>query len=732
MILIKIFCILLILNLKLFAQNQIQISLSSERTRIYEDFRIKWHLVTNYNPKQVEYRYKLDVPGEGLVNYANNEWSSWIDGLDGNLIYSDFIIEGRYKFSVEYRLKLNHTKIASDSRYFDVFWEYPEIREEAFNINWEKVNAAKNKKEFYSILSEEYYHSYLMWYQKAEYQYNLLKHTIPLSELLDETGKNLVLEGYQKLLEKSAYASAKIVSKIILPVTIYEIIKLGITDLILIYRNIEANKAFSMTLISKLAYEFFGELAKKENYSDNEIITLAFILDSSGSMVQNDPQDMRKSAVEMIINELNGNEYVFIIDFDDKALWLNKNNYHNYNKEMLKNDVKRINSDGGTNIETGLIELKQAIESAGISYSKGGALLLTDGKNNNPFDFTALDWFLKNKFSISTVSFVGDVDNKLLSDIAAMTNGKYFRANNAYDIVIYFREFINSISGNSSLKFLRNKIQQGELQQYSFYVDRGMAFIYLGLNWNGSRIRLKLISPSKKVYKENDINGEWNLGNNYSSVKILNPESGKWNVELYGESIPISGEEYVFQVIGDSPNKISIEEKLLVNGQIQFDLKNNSGNNFYDIKSKIEVITPKNRKEDISNSFSGIGFNYRPRDGQGNYNFEIHLTGKDNNGSIIERYFSRTVLVGEGSPSNIAPIKMVEGNYLYADLGKNIGNFEGLRCKILSSQNNKIIGEGVVIYVSETECIIEIQQYSDIITKGDIIELDITQWQQDF
>lgn len=732
MILIKIFCILLILNLKLFAQNQIQISLSSERTRIYEDFRIKWHLVTNYNPKQVEYRYKLDVPGEGLVNYANNEWSSWIDGLDGNLIYSDFIIEGRYKFSVEYRLKLNHTKIASDSRYFDVFWEYPEIREEAFNINWEKVNAAKNKKEFYSILSEEYYHSYLMWYQKAEYQYNLLKHTIPLSELLDETGKNLVLEGYQKLLEKSAYASAKIVSKIILPVTIYEIIKLGITDLILIYRNIEANKAFSMTLISKLAYEFFGELAKKENYSDNEIITLAFILDSSGSMVQNDPQDMRKSAVEMIINELNGNEYVFIIDFDDKALWLNKNNYHNYNKEMLKNDVKRINSDGGTNIETGLIELKQAIESAGISYSKGGALLLTDGKNNNPFDFTALDWFLKNKFSISTVSFVGDVDNKLLSDIAAMTNGKYFRANNAYDVVIYFREFINSISGNSSLKFLRNKIQHGELQQYPFYVDRGMAFIYLGLNWNGSRIRLKLISPSKKVYKENDINGEWNLGNNYSSVKILNPESGKWNVELYGENIPISGEEYVFQVIGDSPNKISIEEKLLVNGQIQFDLKNNSGNNFYNIKSKIEVITPKNRKEDISNSFSGIGFNYRPRDGHGNYNFEIHLTGKDNNGSIIERYFSRTVLVGEGSPSNIAPIKMVEGNYLYADLGKNIGNFEGLRCKILSSQNNKLIGEGVVIYVSETECIIEIQQYSDIITKGDIIELDITQWQQDF
>lgn len=485
---------------------------------------------------------------------------------------------------------------------------------------------------------------------------------------------------------------------------------------------------------TNLRNRIFDLIKSKLKEFKSDKIVLGFILDSSGSMAQNDPNDMRKSAVEMIINELNGDENVFLIDFDDQATWLNYNNHENYNKEMLKNNVRRVNSNGGTNIGSGLLELKRAIETAGIKSLKGGVILLTDGKNNSTFDFNTLVWYKNNNFPISTVSFVGDVDNKLLNDIATMTNGNYFRANNAYDVARYFREFINRVSGNSSLTLLRQIIQQGELQPFSFYVDRAMSFIYLGLNWDGSKIRLKLISPSNKIYNENDNNGEWNLGNNYSSVKILNPESGKWKAEFYGESIPPNGEEYFFQVIGDSPNRIRIVEKLLLSGQIQFSLNQDAHKNFTETKAKIEVLTPKNRIEDISKNFSGDGFNYRPSDGEGNYNFEIHLIGKDERGSIIQRYFTRTVLIGEASPSNIAPVKLIEGNYIYTELGKGIGNFPGLECMIYSKNGNTPIAKGFVTFVNETECTIEIQEFlsNQEVDIGDIVELDITQWQQDF
>lgn len=491
----------------------------------------------------------------------------------------------------------------------------------------------------------------------------------------------------------------------------------------------------------KEAKNYFSELRQEVNnrilsliFKDEEIL-LGFVLDASGSMSSNDPQDMRKSAVEMIINELNGNENIYIVEFSDNANWLNSNNYENYNKDLLKGNVRSVNSNGiSTNIGSSLITMQKAIESTGKKDNDGGIILLTDGKNSNQFDFSLLDWFKQNDIPISTISFVGDVDNKLLSDIASITGGNYFRATNTYDVVMYFREFLNSVSSNSSLTFFRNMIQQGESQSFSFYVDNAMSFIYAGTNWSGSKIRLKLISPSNKIYNENDNSGEWYTGSNYSSVKLSNPESGKWKAEFYGESIPSGGEEYVFQVNGDSPNKITLDDKLLISGQMQFSLDNSSRSNFSDIKSKIEVTTPKNKKEDISKNFSKDGFTYRPRDGEGNYNFEINLTGKDKSGSIMQRYFTRTILVGEGSASNIALVKLIEGNYLYADLGKDIGNFPGLECTIYSQNGNIPIASGYVTFVSETECSIEIQNMlsDQSINLGDTVELNVTQWQQDY
>lgn len=245
-----------------FSQS-VEIKTNSARTRIYDTFLINWSLKSGYNSSDVEFRYKLDMPGDWLggIQYANKKWSNWTPGADGNLTYSNFVQEGKYAFVVEFRTKINQKKIASSTKKFDVYWEYPEIQEEAFTINWNKVKNAATEKDKYNILSQEYFNQYQIWNQKFDYYYRLLKLTKSTDQLVDEVSKNFVETGYFKLLEKSAPSASKVAGKILLPKTIYDIISSGTTDLILIYRNLEANKACSMTVISYAAYKYFKNKA---------------------------------------------------------------------------------------------------------------------------------------------------------------------------------------------------------------------------------------------------------------------------------------------------------------------------------------------------------------------------------------------------------------------------------------------------------------------------------------
>jgi hypothetical protein len=481
-------------------------------------------------------------------------------------------------------------------------------------------------------------------------------------------------------------------------------------------------------LIEKIKYEICTVVNCTS--SDNGRITLGFILDSSGSMKENDPRDMRKSAMKVIIDQLQGTENIFIVDFDNNASWINPYNWQSIDKQNLKSAINSINSDGGTNVGAGLDELRQAFESSNVS-GRTGVLLLSDGLGDYS---NQAEWYRQRNIPVYTISFIGEDNSKLLSDIASLTSGNYLKANSDNEIITAFNQFLNYLSGNAILTVYKSNISQGEKLVSSFFTEAYLRYLFVTLVWRGSTIDLKLHSPDGKIFNSQSSGSEWKVGDNYIFVKINHPAVGKWTADLFGSQIPAGGEDFNFQVSGDSPLKIELSEKKMIGNQMQFSLQNSGNGNISNIKPKIEVTTPKDRKEDISNSFSNNGFSYRSRDGQGNYNFEISLTGKDDGGSTVQRYFARTILVGEGTPSNIAPVKMMEGNYIYADLGEDIGNFSGLECTIYSQNGNTPIANGYVTFVNEKECTIEIQSFisDQIVNVGDIVELNVTQWQQDF
>ena len=48
-------------------------------------------------------------------------------------------------------------------------------------------------------------------------------------------------------------------------------------------------------------------------------LRIGIIIDSSGSMEESDPQDIRKVAKKIILDQLSSHENVFLIDFDSEA-----------------------------------------------------------------------------------------------------------------------------------------------------------------------------------------------------------------------------------------------------------------------------------------------------------------------------------------------------------------------------------------------------------------------------
>ena len=228
-------------------------------------------------------------------------------------------------------------------------------------------------------------------------------------------------------------------------------------------------------------------------------ITIGLIIDTSGSMKQNDPNDSRKVAAAMLLDRLSGSENIFLVDFDDKSKWLNGGNWRGWTPDQIRSAIGMLDSEGGTNIGGGLDEMHRAIESTGIPKDRIGILLLTDGigaYNNEA------GWFQENKIPVYTISFVGNDNSQLLNTIASTTGGHYSKANSASDIMNAFNQFLSELKGSSRFLMYQGEISQNEVAEESFVIDKNTSEIFTNLTWPGSTLFSLLdVSSWKDIYE---------------------------------------------------------------------------------------------------------------------------------------------------------------------------------------------------------------------------------------
>ncbi len=197
---------------------------------------------------------------------------------------------------------------------------------------------------------------------------------------------------------------------------------------------------------------FYAEVKADKYYNENAIqrpLNISLVIDRSGSMI-GDKLENAKKAAKHLVDQLNDDDYISIIIYDDVVDVLQPA-IRPYNKEMIKQKIDHIQYRNSTNLmggaEAGYNQVKRNYNERYINR----VLLLSDGLANegitNPREIKRIVRNHTNKegISISTFGLGADYNEDLMTSMAEAGMGNYYFINHAEDIAGIFRKELNGL-----------------------------------------------------------------------------------------------------------------------------------------------------------------------------------------------------------------------------------------------------------------------------------------------
>lgn len=128
---------------------------------------------------------------------------------------------------------------------------------------------------------------------------------------------------------------------------------------------------------------FMLQLAHKVQAENFDCISATILLDNSGSMKKNDPQDLRFSGLRLFISLLDVGDQVGVISFATDSTALTEGLLtiqNNQDKRRLLDRLDNPPAEGYTDLETAFRLASQMQEQSGANVCQLAIVLLTDGK----------------------------------------------------------------------------------------------------------------------------------------------------------------------------------------------------------------------------------------------------------------------------------------------------------------------------------------------------------------
>ncbi len=282
-----------------------------------------------------------------------------------------------------------------------------------------------------------------------------------------------------------------------------------------------------------LAWSLNSSAAEKSKAKNADV---RLLIDISGSMKKNDPNNLRIPALQLVTNLLPKNSEAGVWAFGryvNMMVPLSKVD----EKWQLNatNTAKKINSAGlFTNIGSVLQKASYGWTSPDPN-EKRSMVLLTDGMVDVSKDaaFNAkerqriltklLPKLRAAGVAIHTIALSENADHELLQELSKQTDGWYESVNNAAELQKVFLKIFEQATERDSLPISENR----------FTVDSSIEEMTVLVFRKENSQPAKLVSPSGKSLDKSAASSElrWFSTEGYDLVTLQNPETGSWQID---------------------------------------------------------------------------------------------------------------------------------------------------------------------------------------------------------
>jgi uncharacterized protein (TIGR03503 family) len=260
------------------------------------------------------------------------------------------------------------------------------------------------------------------------------------------------------------------------------------------------------------------------------------VIDISGSMKKNDPQNLRRTALDMLSMLMPVGSKAGVWDFGQHVNMLVK--HRPVDAAWRKKSGTKSQSINSISQYTNIGEaLEKAAYDASHSNRKNyqtHVILLTDGmvdidrdpavnnKERNRILNEILPLYQKSGYTIHTVSLSNNADKKLMDRLALATNGKSTVAKTADDLMSVFLDVFDQAVPLEELPLEGNSfVSDSSIEEFTALIFR-----------QPGTAETTLLGPDNNEYtksiKESSIN--WHRTDQYDLITVKRPLEGEWKV----------------------------------------------------------------------------------------------------------------------------------------------------------------------------------------------------------
>ena len=410
------------------------------------------------------------------------------------------------------------------------------------------------------------------------------------------------------------------------------------------------SKGYSFKAVGGIRHKY--EEPKIIKVKDSNLARIVLVIDRSGSMAGK-PLESAKSAAMKFVQEVNDDNYVGVVQFNDRAQIVHPLTKISFSSRFsIRLAISRITSSGMTSIGAGLLLGKSLLESNTKRGFRNILIVLTDGQENTPPWISQIaPQILSAKILVYGVA-MGDVGttNKYLRDLCNRSGGTYQTVLDWTGLAQVYNQIQAEINPRCTILVNKiSKIKSGETLEIETNIDTsissGLKFSLDSLSVNA--LNFTLLDPYGKIYDSSYYGYSSGTGFKLFNIPSNDIKAGTWKITIKNTS----NSEVITTV------NVKAESSLRVNASVDNQLitfpdpihikasAKKEGIVITNLNVIAEILTPLGEIKRIPLNDNGVNGDFMPGDGSyealffdydsdGNYSITVIFRNEKNEATL--------------------------------------------------------------------------------------------------